>query len=240
MMRMWAYGLFLHTPILLVGQAWLHRSTSRVVSGACLGFAFAIIAVAVDAFVIEPYDVVVRRITISSPKLPGSYRLAVLADIQTDQPGAYERRVLEKTRALQPDMILLPGGLCSVRHSAAVRGGPKAAQPDFPRRRSRCAARGPGGPGQRRHGYGLDGRLRRSRCRDARRHGDHHARAAIGGPFCRSKTRFEPISRYRTDPAFTSPSATGQTLRSGRFAPTSWWRAIRTAVRFKCPGSDLW
>lgn len=110
MMAMWAYGLFVHLPLLLVGQAWLlNRRRARIPAVIAVMMVLALVAVAIDAFLIEPFDVQVDRVSVRSSKLDRRYRLAVLSDIQTDAPGAYEREVFRLTMAERPDAILMPG-----------------------------------------------------------------------------------------------------------------------------------
>ena len=110
MMNLWAYGLFGFTPVLLLGQAWLLvRRGYRRRAGLCVLIAVVLVGIAVDAFVIEPYDLQVRKVQIRSAKLDRPYRIVVMADLQTDQAGAYERRAFETAIAAQPDLVLMPG-----------------------------------------------------------------------------------------------------------------------------------
>jgi hypothetical protein len=51
----------------------------------------------------------VTELEITSQKIEKPLTLAVLADIQTDSPGEYEKRVLEIVRESKPDLILLAG-----------------------------------------------------------------------------------------------------------------------------------
>ncbi|MEO1338450.1 MAG: metallophosphoesterase, partial [Myxococcota bacterium] len=109
MMNMWAHGLFGHLPILLVGQAWLLRRRKRFFSALFVVLALVNMAVAVDMFWLEPYDLQVRQVTVTSPKLSRRYRVAVLADLQTDRPGDYERSALLRAMSLEPDFMVMPG-----------------------------------------------------------------------------------------------------------------------------------
>lgn len=124
MMKMWAFGLFIHVPLLLLGQAWLHRRRRGWVVFFGLAAALAL-AVAVDAFVLEPTALQVRSFVVRSGKLDRRYRVAVVADLQTDAPGPYERRVLTRVLAERPDLIVMPGdyvqGDDHAHHAAAQR-----------------------------------------------------------------------------------------------------------------------
>ena len=65
--------------------------------------------VAVDAFWIEPRWLQVTYQELASRKLTRPVRAAIIADLQTDQIGAYERSVLARVMAEEPDLILLAG-----------------------------------------------------------------------------------------------------------------------------------
>lgn len=64
-----------------------------------------------DAFVLEPRSFEVQRVTLPAPRLDAPLRIALIADLQTDHPGPYERRVLEAVRAEGPDLVLYAGDL---------------------------------------------------------------------------------------------------------------------------------
>jgi len=65
--------------------------------------------VAIDAFLIEPYNITVRHETLISSKLKRPIKLLVLADIQTDVIGEYEKKVLIRAMQEKPDLIVLCG-----------------------------------------------------------------------------------------------------------------------------------
>ena len=64
---------------------------------------------AVDAFLIEPHWLQVKRLTLASDKIAQPVRIVVFADVQTDRPGSYEARVFETAMAQSPDLILFAG-----------------------------------------------------------------------------------------------------------------------------------
>ncbi len=103
-MQVLAWGLFLHLPLALLSRRrWL--------------LAGAILAVAIDAFVVEPRAVEVTTTPIEGPPL----RIALLTDIQTDEVGEYERRVLDLVRAADPDLILFAGDYVQVHDPVEYR-----------------------------------------------------------------------------------------------------------------------
>jgi predicted MPP superfamily phosphohydrolase len=100
--RLAAYGVFLHGVVVLAGSAillWPAQPTTAA------GSALA----AVLAFLIEPTRLEVSRIRLTTEKLRRPVRIVVLADLQTDVIGPYERDVLERTLHEKPDLILLAG-----------------------------------------------------------------------------------------------------------------------------------
>ena len=68
----------------------------------------------VYASFVEPVRLKVERTTVPvAPERAGDrdLRIAVLADIQTDDVGDYEWRAIERTNALRPHVVLVPGDL---------------------------------------------------------------------------------------------------------------------------------
>ncbi|HET6881012.1 MAG TPA: metallophosphoesterase [Pirellulales bacterium] len=107
--RLICYGLFGFLAATWAGCAWLlrrsHRRSAALFALGCL----AIAVVAVDGFWIEPHWLEVSRIQLVSDKLNTPVKVALLADLQTDEIGDYERMVIERIVAEQPDLILLAG-----------------------------------------------------------------------------------------------------------------------------------
>ncbi len=70
--------------------------------------------IGVHATFIEPYRLQIETATVPiSPDRAGRapIRVAVVADIQTNQVGDYERDAIDRVMALKPDLILMPGDL---------------------------------------------------------------------------------------------------------------------------------
>jgi hypothetical protein len=76
--------------------------------------AVVILLVCVDAFLIEPHWLEVSHVRLSTTNVETSLRVAVIADLQTDAPGRYERRVLERVDDEDPDLILFVGDYVDV------------------------------------------------------------------------------------------------------------------------------
>lgn len=97
------WTLFLHGPVVLFAAAALTRRRLP----AALGLAVA--GVGVWSFGVEPRWLDTTFTRIETDKLTAPLRVVVLSDIQTDRVGAWERDVLTKAMALEPDVVLLPG-----------------------------------------------------------------------------------------------------------------------------------
>jgi predicted MPP superfamily phosphohydrolase len=125
-MRLLAWAFFGQAPLvalLLARQRW--RAGARRLAGALAALAVALVAVAVDAFVIEPRSLVVTTHRVAAPGLTAPVRVALLADIQTDHVGEHERRALAAVAAAEPDLVLLAGDYVQVadpirRHAELV------------------------------------------------------------------------------------------------------------------------
>ena len=107
--RLMAWTVFLHGPIALCLIARRFGRESRVGFFASLTAAVLILAVACDAFLIEPHWIEVNRLTIESAKVSKPTRLVLVADIQTDKVGEFEERVMSLVMEQQPDAIFFAG-----------------------------------------------------------------------------------------------------------------------------------
>lgn len=108
-MRLCAYGLFLHAPLMLAATALLWRRLRPWAACGAVLATLGLLAVAADAFLIEPTCLEVSHWRITSPKIRRPVRIVVLADLQTDRLGPYERDVLRQVLDEKPDLILFAG-----------------------------------------------------------------------------------------------------------------------------------
>lgn len=108
-MRMLAWGLFVACPLYALVAAALIRDRHPV--GAALqGFAaLLLVAVGIDAFLLEPHDLQLTRYTVVSDAVDRPIRIGLIADLQTDDPGAYESEAVRRVLAEQPDLVLWAG-----------------------------------------------------------------------------------------------------------------------------------
>ena len=121
MVRLFAWGVFLYLPLtLVVGAALIWPRSRRSAAVSLLG-ALIVIAIAVDAFLIEPTWLEVTHVTLSSPKVTSPLKIAVIADLQTDEVSDYELSVLAQVVAERANLILLAGDYLQVRGEEAWR-----------------------------------------------------------------------------------------------------------------------
>jgi len=109
-----AWAVFVHAPVGLFVVTALWRRTAP--SSAWLACALGSICVYIgaDAFFFEPSRLEVSRHRLSSSKISRRLRVVVVADLQTDHVGSYERSVLVRALVEQPDLILLAGDYLQV------------------------------------------------------------------------------------------------------------------------------
>ncbi len=110
-LRFFCHALFcvLAPLCMLRGISYLRRSLLLGLLG--LGLGLGMEAVYLYALHIEPQNLQVNHYAVRTDRLNGCapLRLLVMADLQTDQIGAYERKVFAKVDQLKPDLILMPG-----------------------------------------------------------------------------------------------------------------------------------
>jgi predicted MPP superfamily phosphohydrolase len=120
-----AWGVFLYFPLYLLGSVILLAKSKPVYAVFLSSIFILIIIVTIDAFLIEPRRLEVNQIQISAPKLTESIKIVLIADLQTDNPGDYERQVLDLAAAESPDLILLAGDYLQLSEKAAYQAGIK-------------------------------------------------------------------------------------------------------------------
>jgi len=107
--RLVAFGVFLHAVLVLAGAAIvLRNSLPRTAVGSAIACVF-ILVVALEGFLVEPTWLEVSHVRLVSPKLDQPVRIVVLADLQTDALGSYEKAVFRRVLQEKPDLILLAG-----------------------------------------------------------------------------------------------------------------------------------
>ena len=108
-LALYSYAVFLHGLICFIGLSVISWRSSRRTGTMFLMLAILLPAIALDSFFVEPQWLEVSRVEIHSDKIERRIKIVVIADLQTDEIGAYEERVFERTMAEKADMILLAG-----------------------------------------------------------------------------------------------------------------------------------
>lgn len=105
-MRLLAAGVFVELPLGLLAGSLLLRGHRRLIFAAG---ALALAALGFWAFFVEPRRLEIERIEIQSAKLDAPLRVVVVADLQTDVFGEYEKEALALMLAEKGDLILFTG-----------------------------------------------------------------------------------------------------------------------------------
>ncbi len=108
-MQLLAWLLFLLWPLLLLGSARLLWSEHRRLAQLAGIAAGVLVLVAAWSMGVEPRWLEVNTHRMHSPTLERPLRVVVVADLQTDRWGWFERRVFERAAALEPDLVLFAG-----------------------------------------------------------------------------------------------------------------------------------
>jgi len=89
------------------------------------------VALALDGVLLEPrwLDTSVHRVEAQGLARP--LRIALLADLQTDHPGAWEQRVLQATARAEPDLLLLAGDYLQLEEGEPYQEAVRALQAAF-------------------------------------------------------------------------------------------------------------
>jgi predicted MPP superfamily phosphohydrolase len=116
--RFVSQALFCEAPLLAGWIAVVHwRTGQRPRALLPAAVVLVLIGVYAEAYHREPHDLQVRRYSLRIGHGDGSHHLRVvqLSDIQTNQIGVYERRVMAEASALMPDLILFTGDYVQMR-----------------------------------------------------------------------------------------------------------------------------
>jgi predicted MPP superfamily phosphohydrolase len=108
-MRLLSYAVFVHAPLVAAALALIWRRRPGPDARAYGLVAAALVAVGVDAFFIEPKALEVSRLRVESDKVSRPLTIVLIADLQTDDFGDYERRALSLAVAEKPDLVLFAG-----------------------------------------------------------------------------------------------------------------------------------
>ena len=108
-LSLYCYAVFVHGVLGLTALGAMSWRINRHGGATFIAAAILLVGIGVDAFLVEPHWLEVSRVELHSAKVDRPLRIVLLADLQTDDVGAYEERVLESAMAEHPDAILLTG-----------------------------------------------------------------------------------------------------------------------------------
>jgi uncharacterized protein len=114
-LQLLAWVVFFHFTIFFLGAAFLTFRRNRGVALVCVLVAAVLVLVGIYAFLVEPHRLEITRMTIPAAKLRVPVRVAIVADIQAEEPGPYEEAALRAVQAETPDLILLLGDYIQVK-----------------------------------------------------------------------------------------------------------------------------
>lgn len=119
MLRLFAWACFAQLPLLLIalGAARWRRQRAWGLLAVCSGLLG--VGIAINAFFVEPQALVVSHHRFESPRIDRPLKIALVADIQTDEVGEYEARALRIVRDAEPDLVVFAGDYVQVEEEPA-------------------------------------------------------------------------------------------------------------------------
>lgn len=119
LLRLVAFGWFFHAPlVLLVSSLLIRKRRVAAIAGGLAALTWS--AISVDAFLIEPFWLTVETQTLQTDKVTRPWRIVLVADLQTDRLGAYERQAMRRVMLLKPDMILMAGDYLQIEPTSPL------------------------------------------------------------------------------------------------------------------------
>ena len=120
-MQLMTWVMFLHIPLFFAVVSLMLVRRKCKWTYVVLGISLGIIAIGVDAVMVEPNWLEVTHYEISTDKLAEPVRIAVVADVQTDAIDEFEREMLRKVKEAEPDLVLLAGDYIQIYDKAEYR-----------------------------------------------------------------------------------------------------------------------
>jgi uncharacterized protein len=112
--RLAAYGIYLHGVLLLAASGGLLWQDRRRLACGSLAIAAVLLGLAADAFLVEPHWLEVTHRQLVSARIARPLKIVVVADIQTDRVGDFEREVFRRVAEEKPDLLLFAGDYVQV------------------------------------------------------------------------------------------------------------------------------
>jgi len=105
----WHGTFFLFASAFLMYRQRINGKPRRLFPSSVLAFGCIYFGVAANTLLFEPTALVVREMTITTPKITKPMTIVFASDFQTDHPGRYERWTLQKIKEQNADLIILGG-----------------------------------------------------------------------------------------------------------------------------------
>ena len=105
----WHGTFFLFASAFLMYRQRIDGQPRRLFPSFVLAFGCIYFGLAVNTLLFEPTALVVREITLTTPKITKPMTIVFASDFQTDHVGRYERWTLQKIKEQNADLILLGG-----------------------------------------------------------------------------------------------------------------------------------
>jgi predicted MPP superfamily phosphohydrolase len=108
-LKLLSWVAFVHLPAVLFASASLASGLWPRLALAGRVAAVVVIGIGVDAFYLEPQRLQRVEMVYEHAAAPRAFRIALVADIQTDQVGELEHRALQMVVDANPDLVLFAG-----------------------------------------------------------------------------------------------------------------------------------
>jgi len=105
----WHGSFFLFASAFLMYRQKADGKPRRWFPSLVLGFGCIYFGLAANTLLFEPTALVVREMTITTPKITKPMTIIFASDFQNDHPGRYERWTLQKIKEQNADLIILGG-----------------------------------------------------------------------------------------------------------------------------------
>jgi predicted MPP superfamily phosphohydrolase len=118
-LKLLSWVVFVHLPAMLLGSgAYVRGRSPRMSMGLVLG-GLAIAAAGVFAFLVEPERTQLVTYRVEHAAVTRPFRIALIADLQTQEIGEHELRALAMMAEAEPDLVLFAGDYIQQEHSVS-------------------------------------------------------------------------------------------------------------------------
>ncbi len=116
-----SYSLFIFAVLLLSICAYHSRKQFKLFSACFAAIAAVVVLIGIEGFVVEPHWLTIRKESMTTSKLKHPLKIAVIADIQTDDVCNYDYDALMHVKEYNPDVVLFAGDYINVYNETRPR-----------------------------------------------------------------------------------------------------------------------